>query len=284
MKKFTLKLMAIACIFALCLSFGGCKETIDGSVVKRADLVISYTVGEETQNIESTLILYETFAPKTTERVISLIEDGYYDDTVITIAKNQDYLIIGGYTFGEDYTAKNYSGSGVKGEFTQNGLRSELTVKAGALVMLRDFDEDDGSSKYDSAKASFAIVLTDSGTFNSSEFCVFGYIDSESLTALQEALVDNSKDDNAYLRARYLGERENGVQTYENGFEYYLNESGVYFKDVAGEKIQMDYDVETDVDYATAEIIKDSANAQDIVILPSTVFKVSATMHGGCSK
>ena len=284
MKKFTLRLMAVALISALCLSLGGCKETIGGSVVKRSDFVISYTVDGETQNVESTLTFYETFAPKTTERVISLIEDGYYDDTVITISKNQDYAIIGGYTFGEDYAVKSYSGSTVKGEFTNNGLRSELTVKAGALVMLRDFDDDDGASKYDSAKATFAILLADSGTFNSSEYCVFGYIDDESLTSLQEALVDNCKDDNAYLRMRYLGKRENGVQTYENGFEYYKNESGVFFKEVSGEKIQMDYDLETDADYATVEIINDSDNAQDIVILPAVAFKVSATMKGGCSK
>ena len=283
MKKFSLKLMAIALISVLCLSFGGCKETIDGSVVKRADLIISYAVDGETQNVESTLTLYETFAPKTTERVLSLIESGYYNDTVITLSKSQDYAIIGGYTFGEDYAVKSYDET-VKGEFTKNGLRSELTVRAGALVMLRDFDDDDGASKYDSAKASFAIVLSDNGTFNSSEYCVFGYIDSDSLTALQEAFQDNSKDENAYLRKRYLGTRENGVQTFENGFDYFENEDGAYLKDVDGEKIQMDYDNEGDPDYATYEIITDSDNAQDIITLPAVTFKVSMATNGGCSK
>ncbi len=283
MKKFTLKLMAIALISALCLSFGACKETIDGSVVKRADLIISYTVDGETQNIESTLTLYETFAPETTERVLSLIESGYYNDTVIALSKSQEYAIVGGYTFGEDYAVKSYDKT-VKGEFTKNGLRSELTVRAGALVMLRDFDDDDGASKYDSAKASFAIVLSDKGTFDSSEFCVFGYIDNDSLTALQEALTDNSKDGNAYLRKRYLGKRENGVQTFQNGFDYFENEDGTYLKDVNGEKIQMEYENEGDSDYATYEIITSNDNVQDIITLPAVAFKVSMATNGGCSK
>lgn len=284
MKKLSLKIMAVALISALALSFGGCKETIDGSVVRRADFNVTYTVGGETQTVESTLTLYETFAPETTGRVISLIEGGYYNDTVLTLSKSQDYLVVGGFT--EGYEVKSYEGSAVKGEFTNNGLRSELTVKAGALVMLRDFDIDAGDAKYDTAKATFAIVLTDSGVFHASEFCVFGYIDNDSLTSLKEVLVDNAKDENGYLRMNYVGKRVDGVQSYQDGFEYFLNEDNEYFKQVGAEKVEMEYATEDDVDYATVEIIKDGDNAQDIFVLPATTFKVCAEMRGksGCSK
>ena len=281
MKKSFIKIMALALISALVFAISGCKETKDGSVIQRADLTISYTVGGETASINSTLTLYETFAPKTTERVIGLINDGFYNDTVLTLSKQSDYVVVGG--FKEGYEAKTYD-STVEGEFTQNGLKSELIVKAGALVMLRDFDVDTGSVKYNSAKASFAIVLTDNGTFNASEFCVFGYIDDASLTTLQSA-ISNAKDDGGRLRLRYVGDRDaQGKLTSNGSFEYFLNEGGEYLKKVGDDFVQMEYDGEGDVDYATKQIIDDDDKVQDIFGLPAISFKVSLSMQSGCNR
>ena len=281
MKKAFIKVMALAIISTLVLAVSGCKETKDGSVIQTADFKITYTVGTETNSIDSKLTLYETFAPKTTERVISLINDGYYNDTVLTLSKQQGYVVVGGYT--EGYNVKNYTGSALEGEFTQGGLKSELTVQPGALVMLRDFDIDSGDAKYGTAKANFAIVLTNDVPFTADEFCVFGFIDSESLTALQKALVDNSKGD-GYLHMRYAGERVNGVVSSENSFDYYLNSDNEYYKLEGNEFVEMEFANEDDADYAKKEIIDDSDNLQDIFALPAVTFKVSASMKSGCNK
>ncbi len=282
MKKLVTKILSACLACALLICFGGCKETINGSVVSRVNLDISYTVDGETSTINSTLTLYETFAPKTTERIKKLVKDGFYDNTVITLSEQQDYAIVGGYAFGEDYEVKPY-GETLKGEFTNAGLKSENVVKKGALVMLREFDIKVGAEKYDTAKASFAIVLSDTGIFDEEDFCVFGYIDTESLNSLADALVANAKDEDGDLRMRYLGKRDEttGALTYENGFDYYISgDSGktVYYKEVNGEKVEMEYATDNDVDFDTVEIIKDSDNDQDLIVLPNIVFSVKASI------
>ena len=283
MKKAFIKIMALAIISTLVLAVSGCKETKDGSVIHTVDFKISYTVDGEATSIDSTLTLYETFAPDTTERVLSLINGGYYNDTVITLSKQASYAVVGGFT--EGYQAKNYDGESIRGEFTQNGLRSELVVQAGALVMLRDFDIDSGDAKYDTAKATFAIVLNNNGEFNANEYCVFGYIDSDSLETLKEALEDNAKNDKDYVHMRYAGNRVNGVPSYANGgFDYYVDKDGNYCKMVGGDIVEMEHAQEGDEDYDTVEVIKDSDNVQDIYTLPAITFKVSACVNSGCKR
>ncbi len=283
MKKLVTKILSACLACALLICFGGCKETINGSVVSRVNLDISYTVDGETSTINSTLTLYETFAPKTTERIKNLVKNGFYDNTVITLSEQQDYAIVGGYTFGEDYAVKSYNET-LKGEFTNAGLKSENVVKKGALVMLRDFDVKVGVEKYDTAKASFAIVLTDNGVFDEDNFCVFGYIDTESLEDLQDALVANAKDQDGDARVRYLGERDKttGALTYVNTFDYYINgDSGktVYYKKVNGEKVEMEYETDNDADYhQVVEIIMNDDYDQDFVVLPNIAFRVKASI------
>lgn len=282
MKKLVTKILSACLACALLVCFGGCQTTENGSVISKVTLNISYTVDGEVSTINSTLTLYETFAPKTTERIKNLVKGGFYDNTVIALSKQQDYAIVGGFTYADDYSVKSYNDT-LKGEFTNAGLKSENKVRKGALVMLRDFDISTGTEKYDTAKASFAIVLSDSGVFDEEDFCVFGYIDDESLTELQTALVDNAKSEDGDLRVRYLGERDKttGALTYKNGFDYYINgDSGktVYYKLVAGEKVEMEYETDNDPDYDTMEIIKDDDNSQDLITLPSIVFSVKASI------
>ncbi|MBE5743588.1 MAG: hypothetical protein E7358_02600, partial [Clostridiales bacterium] len=257
MKKLVTKILSACLACALLICFGGCQETINGSVVSRVNLDISYSVDGETSTINSTLTLYETFAPKTTERIKNLVKDGFYNNTVITLSEQQDYAIVGGFTYGEDYAVKEYNNK-LEGEFTNAGLKSENTVKKGALVMLRDFDTKSAYEKYDTAKASFAIVLTDSGIFDEENFCVFGYIDDASLKDLTDALVENAKSEDGDLRVRYLGERDKttGALNYENGFEYFVNATSgktVYYKEVNGEKVEMEYETDNDADYEAME-------------------------------
>ena len=276
MKKSYIKTIAIAIIFALTLGLTACTYRANGSVIQDVTFSINYEVEGENQTINSTLSLYKTFAPKTTDRIIKLIKSGFYDNSAIAISKQQDYAVVGAFNFeNDDYVVKACNEQGLEGEFTQNGWRSRLSVKPGALVMLRDFDIEEGDKKFDTAKASFAIVLTSESVLNANEYCVFGYIDDASVEALKTALVDNS-DDNGYFKARYLGKRENGVQTYKDGFDYYIDKDNDYFKlDTDGTKIKLEYDDEDDVDYDTYQIIKDSDSLQDIFVLPKVAFKVN---------
>ena len=277
MKKSFVKMVAIAIISTIMLAFSGCTYVANGSVIQDVQFDISYTVDGEEQTINSTLSLYKTFAPDTTDRVISLIKDGFYDNTAITLSKNQDYAIVGGFDYNSDYEVKDYTGEGITGEFTNAGWKTKLSLKPGALVMLRDFDIEEGSQKHNTAKAKFAIVLSSTNAFTADNFCIFGYMDDDSVEALQTALVDNSASEYGYYRVRYMGDRDatTGNLTTDNAFEYYFNAEKNYFKKVNGEMLPLEFATEQDEDYAKYKIIINTKNYQDVFVLPNTVFKTS---------
>lgn len=287
MKKF-IKALAVLAVAVLTFSMTACTTyTKNGSVIQDVKFDVSYAVDGETTTINSTLSLYKTFAPKTCDRVIDLIESGFYNDSALVLSKQQDYLVVGGFNYAEDYVAKAYTGEGLKGEFTSAGRESKLKVKAGALVMIREFDSEIGEPKYDTAKASFAIVLTDSGVFTSDKFCVFGFIDDESVKLLKDALIDTASYDESYYRARYVGDRseEDGKLVADTEFEYYFDGDAYYYDELLnGEYEKMEYDNEDAVDYAKYKKITDSKSIQDIFVLPKTVLKVKAELANGQNK
>lgn len=284
MKKF-IKALALTLVCAFAFSMTACTTyTKNGSVIQDVKFDVSYTVDGETTTINSTLSLYKTFAPKTCDRVIGLIEEGFYNDTALVLSKQQDYIVVGGYDFDTDYAKKSYSGEGLKGEFTSAGRESKLKVQVGALVMLREFDSEEGDAKYDTAKASFAIVLADSGVFTNDKFCVFGLMDTESVELLQQAFVDNTENEQGYCRAKYVGDREGGVLTSNNAFDYYFDKDKKYYRLNNGEFEEMAYANEGDADYDKFEKINDAKNLQDIFVLPKTVFKVKAELCKGQNK
>lgn len=284
MKKF-IKALAVCVVAILTFSLTACTTyTKNGSVIQDVKFDVSYVVDGETTTINSTLSLYKTFAPKTCDRIIGLVEDGFYNDTALVLSKQQDYLVVGGFDYAEDYVEKAYTGEYLKGEFTSAGRESKLRVRAGALVMIREFDSEVGSAKYDTAKASFAIVLTDSGVFTNDKFCVFGYIDDGSVKLLQDALIDTAAYDETYYRARYVGDRseEDGKLVANTGFEYYFDGTSYYYGElVDGDYDKMEYDNEESKDYSVYKKITDSKNIQDVFVLPKTPLKVKTELCNG---
>ena len=282
MKKF-LRTLALAVVCIMAFSMTACTTyTKNGSVIQDVKFDVSYTVDGETSEINATLSLYKTFAPKTCDRIIELVNNGFYNNSALVLSKQQDYIVVGGFDFNEDYVQKLYTGENLKGEFTSAGRESKLSATVGSLVMLRDFDISAGEAKYDTAKASFAIVLADT-SFDKNKFCVFGKIDSESVTLLQEALVENAMYDESYMRVRYVGDREEGVLTSNNAFEYYYNGSN-YFNLVDGEYEEMLRATESDPDYEKYEKLSNADSKQDIFVLPKTVFKIKTELCRGENK
>ena len=286
MKKSFIKTIAVAVLLALTFSFTACTTYREnGSEIQDVKFNVSYTVDGETKTINSTLSLYKTFAPKTCDRVIELCNNGFYNDSSLVLSKQQDYVVVGGFEYKNDgYSVKAFSGDNLEGEFTKAGRESKLSVKPGALVMIREFDSKAGGQKYDTAKASFAIVLTDAKTFTSDKFCVFGYIDDESVELLKDAFVDYTQDDKGYFHAKYMGDRVDGALDTATGFDYYFNADKEYYHASAngvGDKMQ--YDSDTDEDYDKYEtIIAD--NKQDVFILPDVVFSVKTELCKGKNK
>lgn len=283
MKKNIFKIAAVALLSMLTVTASACTYRADGSVIQDVTFTVEYeNKSGENVEIDSTLKLYKTFAPETTEHIIDLVKNGFYNDTAVTFDNGGSYLILGSFKYEEnEYKDVIYTGDTVKGEFEKSGFNNQgkLTATAGHLVMLREPDSKKGDSKYDTGKATFAIMLGTSSSIVNNSYTVFGKIDDDSLDAFKTMKDETFADKDGYTRVRYVGDRdeqtdllvvENGA--YKNSYEYYELDGEAY-KLVEGAKVKM-ADEEGEVDYDLYKKLS-SAYHFDNVILPTKVIKVS---------
>lgn len=275
MKKNIFKLILITLISVLAISMVGCTYRADGSVIQDVKFEVSYenASGEDVE-IESTLKLYKTFAPKTTEHIINLVKDEFYNDTQIVFDNTGSYLILGAFTLSNNEYKDLITDVKVEGEFKKNGFDNQgklNTQTEGTLVMLREPDSKKGGPKYDSAKATFAIILSSASSLPSDSYTAFGKIDEDSLAKFKTMKEDLFEDADGYAHARYVGDRdettdlrkiENGA--YVNSYEYYELDGSAYS---IVDKSQLKYEEEGDEDYELWEKIS-SAYAFDNIVIP----------------
>ena len=94
--------------------------------------------------------LYPDVAENTVANFVNLVEDKFYDNNTIHRVQ-KGFVIQGGDPTGTGTGGPGYS---IKGEFTQNGYRNNLSHTKGVISMAR-------SSDPDSAGSQFFIVLSD---------------------------------------------------------------------------------------------------------------------------
>lgn len=88
--------------------------------------------------------LYPNTAPNTVRNFISLIGKNFYDGTIFHRVI-PGFMIQGGDPDGTGMGGPDYS---IKGEFTQNGFKNDLSHKAGVLSMARATDPDSAGSQF----------------------------------------------------------------------------------------------------------------------------------------
>ena len=274
MKKVLLKILPLAIIAALMFTVTACTYTANGSVIRDVEVEFGYEKDGEAKTASGKLSLYKTFAPKTYDHVLKLFKDGFYNNSAVTFDKSGTYAIIGAFDYTDGgYTDKTYDTT-VEGEFENNGFKGRLSLKAGALVMLREPDTGKGATgKYDTAKATFAICLTDSPeSITAKTYTVFGMADEDLLSGLKTAKTDCYADADGYTECLYKGDRnEDDVLTSDNRTEFYLK-SGTYYKIVDGKLSEMDTDGDDETLYTK---LKDAPYV-DIVALPTTAIKLNS--------
>ena len=108
--------------------------------------------------------LYPHIAPNTVNNFISLSNCGFYDGlTFHRIIKN--FMIQGGDPTGTGMGGPGYS---IKGEFTKNKFRNDLSHTVGIVSMARSIGKDSGGSQ-------FFIVTKDSPHLNK-QYAAFGKV------------------------------------------------------------------------------------------------------------
>ncbi|MBQ7646248.1 MAG: peptidylprolyl isomerase [Clostridia bacterium] len=94
--------------------------------------------------------LYPDIAPNTVCNIISLINKGFYDDNTIHRVQS-GFVLQGGDPTGTGSGGPGYS---IKGEFTSNNFKNDLSHTRGVLSMARRSDS------YDSAGSQFFVCLS----------------------------------------------------------------------------------------------------------------------------
>lgn len=103
-------------------------------------------------------------APITVQNFMDLAKDGFYDG--LTFHRIiEGFMMQGGDPLG---TGTGGSDKNIKGEFSENGVKNDLSHTRGAISMARSQANDSGSSQ-------FFIVHQDS-TFLDGKYACFGYV------------------------------------------------------------------------------------------------------------
>ncbi len=279
-----LKSVIFCLIMALSLNIVGCTYTANGSVIQDVTFSVAYkNLDGEDVNVDATLSLYKTFAPKTCDHLLDYMKNGFYNDTQVVFDEMGKYLILGAYdNDGNDVITEKT----VVGEFEKRGHQSRLKAEAGTLVLLREPDSGEGSKKYDSGKAVFAILLEDNiqGITNLF-YTVFGKVDEESLESFIDMRDDLYKDGDGFVKMKYVADRneetdervvENGK--YVGGYEYYVNANDSTFYNLEKELLDYSSDENEDdySDYADQEIYKKISGAYNYDLNAMPINKITA--------
>ena len=136
-----------------------------------------------------TLVLDESVAPITVKNFIKLAEDGFYDGLTF-------HRIIDGFMIqGGDPKGNGTGGSAekIKGEFSANGVKNDLSHKRGVISMAR-------SSAYNSASSQFFIMHRDY-PYLDGQYAAFGWVTSG--MEVVDAICENTPviDDNGTVLA-----------------------------------------------------------------------------------
>ena len=155
----------LASLLAGTLALVGCSsnKTIDDEVrTPPKELPVATIVFKNFGTVEAEL--YPHIAPNTVDNFISLANSGFYDGlTFHRIIK--DFMIQGGDPDGTGMGGPGYS---IKGEFTKNKFKNDLSHTEGVLSMAR-------SQNKDSAGSQFFIITKDSPHLDG-QYAAFGKV------------------------------------------------------------------------------------------------------------
>ena len=223
------KLSALICIimaFSALFAFTACTEKENGVTIKYATFTFNFTDKNDKARTENvTVKLYTNYAPKATQRVIDLINNNFYNGTVVNTIESS-WISFGGYTEENGILTEVFSGEDVYGEFSANGwVGNKLTITKGSVIMYRDRTNANGNN-YNTANCRLAICTSSAAPFTANNYCIIGKIEDaaqlsmlEDITALRYKTTESEDGDVTVYNRYYVG----GVDTIA---KKYLNEDG----------------------------------------------------------
>ena len=108
--------------------------------------------------------LYPEIAPNTVNNFVSLVKKGFYDGLIFHRCIS-GFMIQGGCPLGTGTGDPGYS---IKGEFTQNGFKNDLSHSRGVLSMTRAMDPNSAGSQF--------FIMHADGPFLDGQYAAFGKV------------------------------------------------------------------------------------------------------------
>ena len=152
--------MVLACLMAVMLVGCGDGGSQGGANGDNPVVTVKMASGGE-----FTIELYPDVAPNTVNNFISLVEQGYYDG-IIFHRVEPGLLVQGGDPTGTGAGGPGYS---IVGEFTNNGVKNDLSHTTGVISMARRMTSND------TAGSQFFICLTNLPSLDG-DYATFGKV------------------------------------------------------------------------------------------------------------
>ena len=108
--------------------------------------------------------LYPEIAPNTVNNFVSLVKKGFYDGLIFHRCISS-FMIQGGCPLGTGTGDPGYS---IKGEFTQNGFKNDLSHSRGVLSMARAMNPNSAGSQF--------FIMHADGPFLDGQYAAFGKV------------------------------------------------------------------------------------------------------------
>ncbi len=155
-----------------------------------------------------TLELYPNEVYNTVANFVTLVEDGFFNNNVITRVQ-KDFVVQGGGGKELDYS--------IEGEFASNGIENNISHKKGVISMAR-------TDLPNSAGGQFFILLSDDHTYLDGNYAAFGKV-IEGMDVLEKIAAkdyDYLVEDMGYLKEEdYITIEYATVDT--KGYKYQVN-------------------------------------------------------------
>ena len=128
--------------------------------------------------------LYPEIAPISVNNFVSLIQKGFYDG-ILFHRVISGFMIQGGDPMGSGMGGPGYS---IKGEFSSNGVKNDLSHKRGVLSMARAMDPNSAGSQF--------FIMHADGDFLDGQYAAFGQViegvdDAVAISRVPRSMMDD---------------------------------------------------------------------------------------------
>ncbi|MBQ8426765.1 MAG: peptidylprolyl isomerase [Clostridia bacterium] len=244
--KIIINALVVVLLAVSCFGLVGCKKDI-----KTVELTISLYDYENNEmydesDVTITIDLYRHLAPKTVDKMVEYVNDGYYDGAIFyKMVGQSNQIMLGDLKLVNNEIVQNAIMPTIEGEFEYGGtIGSNLVNEKGSIGLWRTwtaYDEEQGdyyktNTSIDTGRATWYMPTTSITSYNK-WMCVFGklVLDNESTATAIEGIINAFSDGGEYEEyvVYYTGEYDESKVNDNHGLEFHCVPIDEFDEDMA---------------------------------------------------